>query len=73
MPQATESRTAGRTWLSLYDRSCRDLQEFLERAKLKLELQNVCLTEETFEFRQQNVRDFLGDEMAAGNGSAADV
>lgn len=73
MPQATESRTPGRTWLSLYGRTCRDLQEFLERAKLKLELQNVCLTEETFEFRQQNVRDFLGDEMAAGNGSAADV
>jgi hypothetical protein len=73
VPQATESRTADRTWLSLYGRSYRDLQEFLDRAKSKLELQNVCLTEETFEFPQEDVRYFLRDEMAAGNSSAADV
>jgi hypothetical protein len=71
--RATESRMADRTWLSLYGRSYRDLQEFVKRAKSKLELQTLCLTEETFEFRQEDVRYLLRDEMAAGNSPTADV
>ena len=73
VPQASESRTADRAWLILYGRSYRDLQEFLERAKSKLELKNVCLTEETFELRQEDVRYLLRDEVAAGNSPTADV
>src|SRR5271165_3985844 len=33
MPQTTESNTADRKWLGLYDRPHRDLREFLERAE----------------------------------------